>query len=406
MKLQLCGAALMTALSFPVLAGEQPWANWLMSTVERHPIMQAYQYETSAAKYQAQALNKPIYNPSLDTSVEREGSETNFQIGMSSDIDWWNVREAQSEVGRLQAEQRALTVQIATNDLLAQILNAQIDVQLGQQGYELARLQVEQDLRLLRLTEQQLAAGEVNRTELAMAKSVVAQGMVAENERLSAWLSAQKTLRTLAGEKAADVPVNKEFFQAQPQVPAPQQLLALPGVKQARLEWLAATASAEQQQMANKPVPNVGFGVGRQAGESLFSVSVSVPVQFRNDFSEVALATRELALASEERLHARMRDTREAVRNLAEQLQQTRLRFEQWQALHDNEMTEQVEVLQQRYAQGDLSLADYQWQVQQLRDGMQAGLTLQQNYQQTYVAYLHITAALADVVSSLISPEQ
>ncbi|MDG6098963.1 TolC family protein [Alteromonas sp. ZYF713] len=406
MKLQLCGAALMTALSFPVLAGEQPWASWLMSTVEHHPIMQAYQYENTAAKYQAQALAKPIYNPSLDTSVEREGSETNFQIGMSSDIDWWGVREAQSEAGRLQAEQRALSVQVATNDLLAQILNAQIDVQLGQQGYELARLQVEQDLRLLRLTEQQLAAGEVNRTELAMAKSVVAQGMVAENERLSAWLSAQKTLRILAGEQAADVPVNQAFFQLQLQVPAPQQLLALPVVKQARLEWLAATASAEQQKTANKPVPNVGFGVGRQEGESLFSVSVSVPLQFRNDFSEVVLAARELALASEERLHAQLRDTREAVRNLAEQLQQTRLRFEQWQALHDNEMTEQVEVLQQRYAQGDLSLADYQWQVQQLRDGMQAGLTLQQNYQQTYVAYLHITAGLADVVSSLISPER
>ena len=161
MKLQICGAALLTALSFQVVAGEQPWANWLMSTVKRHPIMQAYQYENSAAKYQAQALNKPIYNPSLDTAVEREGSETNFQIGLSSDIDWWGVKEAQSEVGRLHAEQRALAVQIATNDLLAQILSAQIDVQLGQQGYELARMQVEQDLRLLRLTEQQLAAARL-----------------------------------------------------------------------------------------------------------------------------------------------------------------------------------------------------------------------------------------------------
>ena len=230
--------------------------------------------------------------------------------------------------------------------------------------------------------------------------------MVAENERLSAWLSAQKTLRTLAGEQAADVTVNQAFFQAQLRAPAPQQLLALPAVKQARLEWLAATASANQQQTANKPVPNVGFGVGRQAGESLLSVNVSVPIQFRNNFNEVALAARELALASEERLHAQLRETREAVRNLAEQLQQTRLRFEQWQALHDNEMTEQVGVLQQRYAQGDLSLADYQWQVQQLRNGMLAGLMLQKNYQQTYVAYLHITAGLADVVSSLISSEQ
>ena len=406
MKHQIRYAVLLTALSLPLQASEQPWAQWLLSTVERHPVMRAYQYDTRAAEYNAAAMAKPLYNPSLDTSVEREGSETNFQIGLSSDIDWWDVRASQTELGQLQAEQSALAVTIASNDLLAQILSAQISVQLGRQAYELARMQVEQDLRLLKLTEDQLAAGEVNRTELAMAKSVVVQGMVAENERLGEWLSAQKSLRTLAGEQAEKVAIDDAFWQGQVVVPKPEQLLALPTVKQARLDWLAATASADQQQTASKPVPSVGFGVGRQAGESIVSLNLSVPIQFRNDFSEAVSASRELALASEQRLHAQLRDTREAVRNLAQRLQQTRQRFIQWQQLHDNEMTRQVEVLQQRYAQGDLTLSDYQWQVQQLRDGLQAGLTLQSNYQQTYVAYLHVTAMLAPRISSLISQEQ
>lgn len=406
MKHQMCCAVLLAALSLPSMASEQAWAQWLITTVERHPVMRAYQYDKSAAEYNATAMAQPLYNPSLDTSVEREGSEINFQIGLSSNIDWWEVRSSQAELGRLQAEQSALAATIATNDLLAQILSAQISVELGRQAYELARMQVEQDLRLLELTEEQLAAGEVNRTEVAMAKSVVAQGMVAENEQLSEWLSAQKQLRTLAGDRAEKIAIDNAFWQGKVVVPKPEQLLALPVVKQARLAWLASTATADQQQVANKPVPTVGFGVGRQAGESLVSVNVSVPIQFRNDYSEALRASRELALASEQRLHAQLRETQEAVRNLAERLQQTRQRFLQWQQLHDNEMTLQVEVLQQRYAQGDLALADYQWQVQQLRNGMQAGLTLQSNYQQTYVAYLHVTAMLTPHISSLISQEQ
>lgn len=406
MKHLTCCAVLFTALSLPLQANENTWAQWLKTTVERHPLMQAYQYDINAANYNAAAMAKPIYNPSLNTSVEREGDETNFQVGLSSDIDWWDTRAAQSELGRLQAEQSTLAMTITTNDLLADILSAQINVQLGQQAYELARLQVEQDLTLLKLTQEQLAAGESNQTDLAMAKSVVAQGMVAENEQLNEWLNAQKLLRTLAGEQAENVLIDDAFWQSQPVMLKQDQLKELPLVKHARLDWLAATAMAEQQATANKPVPNIGFGVGRQEGESLVSLNLSIPIQFRNDFSEVISASREQALASEQRLHAQWRDTKETVENLAQRLQQTRQRFRQWQQLHDNAMTEQVEVLQQRYAQGDLSLADYQWQLQQLRDGIQAGLKLQSNYQLTYVAYLHATATLAQQVYSLIPQER
>ena len=288
MKQRTCCAVLLAVLTLPSLASEQPWAQWLITTVERHPVMRAYHYDTRAGEYNAAAMAKPIFNPSLDTSVEKEGDETNFQIGLSSNIDWWDVRAAQTELGRLHAEQSTLAVTIATNDLLAQILNAQISVELGRQAYELARMQVEQDLRLLTLTEQQLAAGEINETELAMAKSVVAQGMVAENEQLGEWLNAQKLLRTLAGDQAENVVIDNAFWLGKVAVPTPEQLLALPIVKQARLAWLASTATADQQQVANKPVPTIGFGVGRQAGESLVSLNVSVPIQFRNDYSEAA----------------------------------------------------------------------------------------------------------------------
>ena len=405
MQSRILSAVILTALSLPLQATEQSWATWLMNTVERHPVMQAYDYEQRAAQFSAAAAAKPLYNPSLDTTLEREGNETNFQVGVSSEIDWWNVSGKLTEAGRLQAEQSRLQVSVATNDLLAEILTAQVAAQVGRQAYQLAQLQVEQDLTLLKLTEEQLAAGEVNRTELAMAKAVVAQGMVAENERLSQWLAARKTLRALAGEQADETVINKAFWQRELVVPASQQLLTLPWIKQARIDWLMAVAQADAQQAATKPVPSLGLGVGRQAGESLVALNLSVPLQWRNDFSEGVSASRELALASEQRLQARLIDTREAVANLAERLQQIRRRYQQWQQLHDNEIAEQVAVLQHRYAQGDLALSDYQWQVQQLRDGLQAGLTLQSQFQLTYIAFLHITATLVQQVSSLSSEQ-
>lgn len=405
MQSRILSAVLFTALSLPLQAEEQSWATWLMNTVERHPVMQAYDYEQRAAQHSAAAAAKPLYNPSLDTSLEREGNETNFQVGLSSEIDWWNVSGKQTEAGRLQAELSRLQVSVATNDLLAEILTAQVAAQVGRQAYQLAQLQVEQDLTLLKLTEEQLAAGEVNRTELAMAKAEVAQGMVAENERLVEWLDARKTLRSLAGEQAEETIIDLAFWQRELVVPASQQLLTLPWIKQARIDWLMAVAQADAQQAATKPVPSLGIGVGRQAGESLVALNLSVPLQWRNDFSEVVNASRELALASEQRLQARLIDTREAVANLAERLQQIRRRYQQWQQLHDNEIAEQVAVLQHRYAQGDLALSDYQWQVQQLRDGLQAGLTLQSQFQLTYIAFLHITATLVQQVSSLSSEQ-
>ncbi|MGY8897517.1 MAG: TolC family protein [Paraglaciecola sp.] len=183
-------------------------------------------------------------------------------------------------------------------------------------------------------------------------------------------------------------------------------VIKLPEVQRSRLNWLEAKQEADRQVQANKPVPNLGVGVGKQAGESIISLNVSVPIQWRNDYREVNEAAREAALASEQQLHAKMLSAQEKLRSLRLQFRQTQQRYEQWRDLHENYLSEEITVLQNRYAQGDLSMADYQWQVQQLRAGMQAGLTLKQNYQITFIAYLHATGRLAAYVLSLNLQEQ
>ena len=407
MKHRFLGAGLLLALSTSLCAAESTsWSKWAMQTVRQHPTMQAYTHQMTASEYSAAAMARPLYNPSFDSSLEREGDETNFQVGLSSDIDWWDVKQSRTGLGDLMAQQGRLGVTIITNDLLAELMRAQVQAEMSEQAYEIARLQVRQDLQLLELTRAQLDAGEVSHTEVAMAKAVVGQGMVSENERMQDWLDARQALRALAGEQAMYHPVSEAFWQQAMPGNTPIEVARLPALQQARINWLSAQADADIQLKSNKPVPNIGVGVGRQAGESLVSLNVSLPLQWRNDYSEVNDAAREAALASEQEMHALMRSTKETLDNAALRLNQTKERFLQWQALHEDDLANEVKVLQSRYAQGDLSLSDYQWQVQQLRDGMQAGLTLKGNFQLARIEYLHITARLANHISSLNSQEQ
>lgn len=407
MKIHMLTAGMLLTLGLPVHASQQlSWAGWLMQSVEQHPTMQAYNHLQTSSELSALGMAKPLYNPSLNTSIEQEGSDTNFQIGLSSDIDWWDMKATRTELGNLSAQQARVDKTIITNDLLADIMTAQVQTALGEEAYELAKLQVEQDLKVLQLTRDQLSAGEVNRTEVAMAKAVVGQGMVLENERLSEWLGAQQSLRELAGERAQSYTIDHAFWGSSIASTAGVDVIKLPEVQRSRLNWLEAKQEADRQVQANKPVPNLGVGVGKQAGESIISLNVSVPIQWRNDYREVNEAAREAALASEQQLHAKMLSAQEKLRSLRLQFRQTQQRYEQWRDLHENYLSEEITVLQNRYAQGDLSMADYQWQVQQLRAGMQAGLTLKQNYQITFIAYLHTTGRLAAYVLSLNLQEQ
>lgn len=397
--------AVLAIASQSVHARIDNWAQWLLMTAEQHPSIQAVKHDLSAAGFNASALSMPLYNPSLDTSVEREGDEVNFQVGLSTSIDWHNVRSAQSALGKLQQQQSELAYRIATNDVLTQIVTAQINVLFARESYDLAKLHVEQNLQLLALARKQLDAGEVSYTDLAIAKSVVAQGIVVENEHLNAWLDAQQKVSALVDGDVSHYAISPAFWRAEINLPSAEQLMLLPVIQQLRLDWLIAAQAADVQRVANKPVPNIGLGLGQMAGEPLMSVNVSVPLQWRNDYGNASQAALERALASEQRLKAALLTTRESVAMRVKQLRQTQLRYEQWQRLHGNEMSVQLTVLRQRYEQGDLALADYQEQVQDLWAGMQAALTIEQNYRLAYIAYLHTNAALAAHVSSLVKSE-
>lgn len=400
----ICAACVIT-LSTGAYAQSKQWANWLLQKVDTHPSIQALQHDVQASGYQASALARPLYNPSLDTSLEREGSEINYQIGLSSQLDWHDVQSSQTRAGELLSEQSRLALALARTEVTARALRSQVAFLYAEKQLTIATQRVEQSIELLKLIEKKVATGEVPAMSLAITKSAIAEAMVAESEWLTTWQQAKQDVLALLGQAGLETSINPHFWTPTLSLLPPTQVQQLPSLRYAHINWLIASNAVDVQRISNKPVPTVGFGVGRQAGEPLLSLSMSVPLNVRNDFSEATEAAKQRALASEQQLKAEVVTVRETIASTYQQMLQLGERHRIWQQIDSGDFSEQTKVLSERFAAGDLAFDDYQSQLNQLLSGQQAALTLTYQFQLTYIDYLRQSAGLVAHISALADKE-
>ncbi|TPV58987.1 TolC family protein [Aestuariibacter sp. GS-14] len=400
----ICVACLLT-LSTGAYAQAKNWAGWLLQTVDTHPSILALKHDARASGYQAAAFNKPLYNPSLDTSLEREGSEINYQIGLSSQLDWHDVQSSQIQAGNFLAEQSQLALEIARSDLLSESLKAQISLTYAERQYEIATKRVNQSIELLNIIGKKVETGEVPEITLAFTKAATAEAMVAESEWLTSWQQAKQDVVTVLGRTGLDTPISDNVWTPTLSLLSPGQVQQLPSLRYAHLSWLIATNEVDVQRTSNKPVPTVGFGVGRQAGEPLLSLSMSVPLNIRNDFIDVTEVAKQRALASEQQLQAEVIAVREAISSTYQQLQLLGERYRIWEQIDSSDFTVQAQVLVDRFSAGDLPFTEFHAQLNELLSGQQAALTLTYQYQLAYINYLHQSAGLVSHISALADEE-
>lgn len=400
----ICAACLLT-LSTGAYAQAKNWAGWLLQTVDTHPSILALEHDAKANGYQATAFTKPLYNPSLDTSLEREGSEINYQIGLSSQLDWHDVQSSQIQAGNFLAEQSQLALEIARSDLLSESLKAQISLTYAERQYEIATKRVNQSIELLDIIGKKVETGEVPEITLAFTKAAIAEAMVAESEWLTSWQQAKQDVVTVLGRMGLDTPISDKVWTPTLSLLSPGQIQQLPSLRYAHLSWLIATNEVDVQRTSNKPVPTVGFGVGRQAGEPLLSLSMSVPLNIRNDFNDVTEVAKQRALASEQQLQAEVIAVREAISSTYQQLQLLGERYRIWEQIDSSDFTVQAKVLADRFSAGDLPFTDFHAQLNELLSGQQAALTLTYQYQLAYINYLHQSAGLVAHINALADEE-
>ena len=382
-------------------AAEGDVENWLTQLQRRladHPQMQAEYRRLLAQDWQAEALQQPLYNPELEASYDREGSNDNYLLGLSQTFDLWNRKALRGRQGDALREAASQAWKQVLLERSVQAIRALLDWELTRERWNLAREQEQQTHTLLQLVDQRLQAGDLGEVDAELAYMELSGRLQQTAQAESEMLQAEKTVQSIMpGWTVEQGGVPGGFWpwlEARYRDDERVWLEAHPALKALQGLWQMAEREAELADRSRRPDPTMGLGVGRVDGEQALGLSFSLPLNVRNRFLAESRAAEEQALEAELRWRARWRDLRYRMQSAHARARKLDQRLAQWQALMQARLQRSARLLEAQWQSGDLSTADYLLALDKRIQALQAGLDLRRALTHAWLDWLQASAAL------------
>jgi cobalt-zinc-cadmium efflux system outer membrane protein len=375
--------------------GVQQLAAIVNQSLESNPEIQAAQAAVDAAQARLTGAGLPLNNPELELAAERTDINI-YAIGISQTIDWHDKQSAFERMARAELTAAQARVEAIRLTKANELLGAIGSVTTHQEITHLAKRQTEILDRFVRLAERRHSAGDISQAELELAR-----------------LSLTEAVMQHAGNGADLIQAKSEYFSLSGQLPGSRVTfpdlipLALPDTQdeealvqnhpQVQAAHQKAQSVRQQIQVADrerKADPTFGLTAGREDTENLVALSISIPLQVRNDFRSNVDAAQAEALQAEQEAH-------QVYRNLQTRLNSARSRFKLvanawalWVAQGRVSLQHHIELLEKLWRTGEMSTADYLLQVKQTLGTQIASIELHGNLRNAWIEWLSASGTL------------
>jgi len=368
---------------------------WLTEQVSKHPQVIAAKQAMDSSLTTADSFELPLYNPVIGSNYDSEGSDDIYSVGISQTIDRTDKRGSRTEqavFSRISAQENyALVVQ----QKVAQVLNVLINYQATQKQAELASAQEQQLENLLEIVKKRSKSGDLGQVDAELAYLSLSQrfGQTARVQAQLKRVEAQiKELLPDWSEHSLTLETNQ--WQNFDEFDAQNGVNNHPKVMAAKAQWQAAELAAEVAGKNKKADPTFGVSAGQINNDGLVSLSFSMPLNIRNDFSLAYKAANQQALSAESNYQAVKRQQYYAILASQKALKEYKKRYLKWQNLMQGRAKDSENLLQKQWSVGDISTTQYLLTLQQRTEGLLAGIALEQEYQSALVQLLLDTAQL------------
>lgn len=353
---------------------------FVRTVVDTNPRVQAARAALDASGSFRDAASRPLYNPELSFDAENSDSDTR-SIGISQTLDWGGKRKARAAVAEsdrmvVEAEYRA-----ARWAVIVELLDGLAQHQTGVDRDALADSRQQLMQEFADLAQRRFDAGDLNKIEFELARFAATEARIQKATAGAGLAEARQSVRSLTPHTAtAQWPSLPKSMPMLPQSASdPQALvLGLPEVMAVRRQVESASALVELRRRERRPDPTISLAGGREDGENLVGLSLSVPLFVRNRFNhEVSAAIAERAQAQQisddvmQRAHARLISA-------AERYELSRGAWGDWELTGQTSLTSQTEQLQIMWQSGELSTTDYLVQLRQTIDIQESALDLRE----------------------------
>ena len=362
-------------------------ASFVSAVIDNHPSLNAASAALDAEKARARGMGRKLYNPELELDFETADTQT-ATIGLSQTLDRHGKRKARALAGQddVLAAQAALA--LVRKTLESELLVALSSFQMATNVISLAEQKVEFSQSFLSLTQRREAAGDLSKSDVLTAQLAVSSSNANLAQAHAGLSRSIQVLTTLSGQSQTSWPLldgtpNGSYannWQANPDE-LPEVLLAL---SQSR----ASSSKIDVAQKMRKTDPTIGGRIGGEGSSVLFGVSLAIPLQINNNYSDSVDVARAQSLQADAGLQ---RVRRQAIARL----NGTRRRFEaaqqawlDWQSTGAGQLEQQRALLKRLWEAGELGAAQYLIAYNQTFEAQSASTELKAAYWRSWFEYL------------------
>lgn len=381
----------LTLLPSSLLAedADTSWSFWFRSQMSQHPDVIEAKEKMYAALATADSLDQPLYNPEFGTAYEREGRANNYRVGLSQTLDWWGKRDQQRQQATFVRTAARRVFDLTLQQKSAEALQALVGWNAARAQADLARTQEEQLGTLLTLVKGRQQSGDLGQVDVELAFLGLSKKLNDAALAQARYRQAEAHLQELLPDWAVrwkDIP--ETLWTNGESGDMDQWVEQHPAVIAARAQWEVAKKMADLARLKGKAEPTVGLNGGKSSGSTVVGVTLSIPLNVRNNFSAEARAASRDSFAAEASYRAIQRRQLAAISASTATLEEYEKRYLRWQTLMEGRAASSGDLLEKQWRSGDMSTMEYLLSLQQRTEGLMAGIELHTQYQMARIEWL------------------
>ncbi len=339
---------------------------WLES-----PLMLEANAKLQAARNQARADSKWLYNPEVEFTVEdNEGADKTKLVGISQTIDWNGKARAAGRVARFELQGAIAEHDETRQNVAVDLLTALAEYRASKEVLILSAERTRLMERFAALEARRFKAGDIDQSEYNMAQ-------LAFSEALIQHADAESTLgeKRLALDSAIGFSANK--MMALPALPgrlpklskngrsADELVARLPAIRMRQSRNSALRASITRAQRDRFADPTLTLTGGKDTGARLIGVSVSIPFNVFNSYKAEVDVAKYRSASEAQSLQSAYYIAKSRLNSSRRKYELTSRAWSAWNSRGSRALEDQVDTLDKKFKVGELSATEYLVQIQQ-----------------------------------------
>jgi cobalt-zinc-cadmium efflux system outer membrane protein len=397
--LSIIGAALPAQAQNEMPVEPKSMASFIHYVWQANPAITEAEARVLEAKAKQKAASKWRYNPEIEGVFEDvDGEDKTKQLALSQTIDWSGKflssgKTAAFELQAVEADRDGVRQTVTLG-----VLSALADFRTTKDIFDLAIKRISLMERFSDLAERSFNAGDIDKSEYNLAQLALSEALIVQADVETTLSESKQELNSSIGfpiENNFPLPVLPKILPTLPEVLNEDKILmSLPMLRAMKSREEAAKAVITEARKDRLPDPTIGLVGGKDSGADMIGLSVSVPLHVFNTYGAEVDAAKAGAIAEAKARQNALHAAKERLQSARRSYQLSRKTWINWQASGAQALSEQVDILDQKFKVGDLNASDYLVQIEQALDTQVAAEELHRKVWRSWFLWLRASGTV------------